>query len=336
MRGVRGDEAVVLRRRMRPAACVSLTLCASLAAIGCAGDDTDPALPPAADASIADVVARDAPSPGEASVDAEVPPLAIGLVRVANWSPDSPEVDFCLAPQGTSAFQGPLLAQASAALDAGAAALPYPSVSAYFEVAPGHYDARVVVAGAANCDVGVAPDLTSLAPLGIGMFATLALLGSARSATSGAPRLVLAAFLDDGVGGTKVALRFINAGFMGTVDFGTGKGATFKALFQGVAFGAANAVVDAGGADGATSFDARGYALLSALSAATLSARATGGATDAVVASGVTIATGAAVTTALLGGEGDGEDGGGGMQLLECVDNAGTVGLTGSCAILSP
>ena len=50
----------------------------------------------------------------------------------------------------------------------------------------------------------------------------------------------------------------------------------------------------------------------------------------------MTIAAGATITTALLGGGDDGLDGGAPLQLLECVDNAGTVGLSGSCAIVSP
>ena len=89
-----------------------------------------------------------------------------------------------------------------------------------------------------------------------------------------------------------------------------------------------------GGADGATTFDARGYALVSAFSSVTLSARATGTTTDALIAGGVTIAAGAVVTTTILGG--GGSDAGAVPLFLECVDNAGTVGLAGSCAIVSP
>ena len=211
---------MLLRRAMHPARLA--TICASLAAIGCAGDDTNPALPPAADASTLDAAldATTDTSPPTPSLRRSPSPSSASRTG----RPIRPQLNFCFAPHGTSAFQGPFLAQQSTTLDAGpSAALPYPNVSAYFVVAPGHYDGRVVVAGAANCDVAVAPDLTSLAPLAIGTFATLALLGSSHGAADGAPALQLAAFLDDGVGGAKLGLRFINAGFIGAVDLERGR-----------------------------------------------------------------------------------------------------------------
>ena len=301
------------------------------------GDDTNPALSPTADAAPAtpDATTGDASA---APPDAEPPPLPIALVRVANWSPDAPAVDFCLAPHGTTAFQGPLLGRASALLDAAAPSLGYPDVSAYLQVPPGQYDVRAVVAGASNCSAGIGPDLTSTPSLGIGTFATLALLGNTQG--SGGAKLQLAAFVDEGVSSGKVALRFVNAAAaaeMGSADFGTGTaGASFKPISKSVAFGAVGAIPDAGGVDGAIKADSHGYAVMSALASATLSAHASGATTDAVVARGVTIAAGAVVTAALLVGPGVTDDGGATFQLLACVDNAGTVGVTGSCTIIGP
>jgi hypothetical protein len=327
-------------RRMVSARWIAVSLYAAcLATTGCTGDDTNPALPPAADAAppTPDATTADGNAP-----DAEPPPLPIALVRVANWSPDAPAVDFCLAAHGTTAFQGPLLGHASALLDAAAPPLGYPDVSAYVQVPPGQYDVRAVVAGASDCSAGIGADLTSAPSLGIGTFATLALLGKAQGGApgSGGAKLQLAAFVDEGVSSGKVALRFVNAAAapeMGSADFGTGTaGASFKPISKSVAFGAVGAIPDAGGVDGGIKADSHGYAIVPALASATLSAHATGSATDAVVARGVTIAAGAVVTAALLVAPAVTDDGGATFQLLECVDNAGTVGVTGSCTVIGP
>jgi hypothetical protein len=46
----------------------------------------------------------------EAGADVILPTAA--TVRLANWSPDAPGLDFCIAPHGTGAWSGPVLAQA--------------------------------------------------------------------------------------------------------------------------------------------------------------------------------------------------------------------------------
>jgi hypothetical protein len=321
---------------MHPARFATLWVCCtSLTTAACVGDDSNPALPPTdAAAAVPDATTGDVQV---GPVDAEPPPLPIALVRVANWSPDAPGVDFCIAAHGTSVFTGPLLGRQSVALDASTLPLAYPLVSAYVQVPPGQYDVRAVVAGAADCATGIGVDLTSAPALAIGTFATFALVGRAHG-SGGMAKLQLAAFLDEGVAsGKKLALRFINATTaLGAADFGTGTaGASFKPIFTGATFGASGSIPDAGGADGAITGDPHGYALLSALASATVSAHATGTTTDAVVARGVAIAAGAAVTAALLDSTTVTEDGGPTYQLLECVDNAGTVGLAGSCALMA-
>jgi hypothetical protein len=307
----------------------------SLGALGCVGDDTNPAV-----AAVPDATAPADATAGDVQVaDAAPPPLPIGLLRLANWSADAPAVDFCIAVHGTTAFSGPLLGQASAQLDAATLMLNYPLVSAYLQVLPGKYDVRAVVAGAANCATGVGPDLTSPIAFSIGTFATVALIGRAHGGAS--TPLQIASFVDEGVGGgsaKKVALRFLNVtSSIPAADFGTGvAGTSFKPIFTGAAFGASGSIPDAGGADGAVTGDSLGYALLSPLASATVSAHASSTATDAIVAKGVVIAGGAVVTTALLDSTAVSADGGATFQLLQCVDNAGTVGVAGSCGIMAP
>jgi len=56
--------------------------------------------------------ARDARDAASDTVDApgDAPIPTTALVRLANWSPDAPGLDFCVAPHGTGLWTGPLLA----------------------------------------------------------------------------------------------------------------------------------------------------------------------------------------------------------------------------------
>jgi hypothetical protein len=47
-----------------------------------------------------------------AEATADVSNATLALVRLANWSPDAPGVDFCLAPHGSSLWSGPVLSGA--------------------------------------------------------------------------------------------------------------------------------------------------------------------------------------------------------------------------------
>jgi hypothetical protein len=317
---------------MRAARCLRFGF-AFIACTGCTGDDTNPALPATPDASFPDS-APDAPVPTD---DAAPPPLPVSAIRIANWSPDSPAVDMCLSPHGADAFMPPLLLTEGDAIEAGPGTLAYPGVSAYFFVPPGQYDVRAVVAGANDCAAGVAPDLTTLPAVAIGDFATLALIGSAH-ASGGAPALAIVGFRDDGPTPTKkVALRFINAaGAASAFDLGLGAATKFLPVFSDVVFGAVGQGTDAGAVDGGIVVDSRGYATISPLAGGTLSARAFGTTDDAIVAQGVNVAAGAVVTTTLLQAAQGLSDGGPAFEILECLDNAGTVGLTGVCFTFLP
>ncbi len=280
----------------------------------------------------------------------EAAPSPVASLRVANWSYDAPPVDFCIAPHGTAQFQGPLLARQALVIDeagvtdAGPAALPFPGVSSYFFVAPGRYDARLVAAGASDCSTRIVPDATSLPALLVDGAATIALVGETHplGGDAGDPGLQLVGFSDDTVTAGSVALRFINAApNLAQADVGTGSGASFKPLFSAIPFGHAGTLAEAQQATAADasppSIDSNGYdALTSALAAVTFSARARFAMNDAVVATQVSAAAGAILTLAILRPDANAPpDAGSIAQLLECVDNAGTLGLLATCRVIS-
>lgn len=248
-------------------------------------------------------------------------PATSALLRFANWSPDSPPVDICIAAHGSGAFQGPLttILGSATGTDAGSAGVPFPFVTAYATVSPGQYDARLVVAGAGGCSVPIGHDWIGLGTLAIGQAETIALIGQV-APMPGSPKLAVSSLPDDVSGGASALVRAFNAApGMAFADVGTGTlGAkSFSRVFR-VPFG------QAGGAVG----DPNGYAPVT-LNGALLSAHATGSTTDAVVSSAaVTVIAGAVVTLAVVGG------GGAPSDIVECVDNAGTAGVFGNCCAL--
>ncbi len=133
--------------------------------------------------------------------------------------------DVCIAPHGTGAWVGPLLAKSSFA----AGLHPF-DVTKYFQVAPGHYDARIVSAGSTMCDLpdagapsgaddageggavdaGAPPssDFTSLPPVVAGAAMTAVLVDPANPAASIAD---VFAFTDDTTTAAgKAKVRFVN------------------------------------------------------------------------------------------------------------------------------
>jgi hypothetical protein len=263
-------------------------------------------------------------------------PSAVAGIRVANWSPDAPPIDLCVAAHATGAFRGPLLGGLLEPEDGGAdggaavAALFYPYASAYTYVPPGQYDARLVPAGAPDCTGGIGADVTNLPALLPDGNATIALLGEVNP-SAGRPGLRLAGFLDDPFATTgTAALRFINAvtaPSMALADLGEeGNNGSFNPIFLAVHFGQAGTAPSAGAL--VTAVDANGFGATAELSSATLSLRARNGAADLLTASGVNIAAGAVVTIVGVGA--------GSMQLVECVDDAPAVnGYMGKCSVIS-
>jgi hypothetical protein len=280
---------------------------------------------------------------GDDGSEAQVPTVpdatvaSTAYMRVANWAPDAPAVDFCISPHGMNSYTGPVVGAQGAEDDAGAGGLAFPAVSAYLPMAPGRYDVRAVVGGGGNCSAGVAPDVTTLPAIGAAAFMTVALLGE-DVPSGGDPGLQFAAFADDFVPHAGPVLRFINASpKLARVDFGTeSTSGKLTALFSAVPFGEASAASEAPHRFGDASLvvDTNGYAA-AVFSAVTLSARAPGTSTDVAVSmgmGGLGFATpGSVVVTIVLVG---GTSAGIAAHFLECADSAGTVGPLGDCALL--
>jgi hypothetical protein len=312
-------------------------------AMGCMGDGgADCPAPPAPpkDAAV--------DSPPEASTDAgdgEAGKPAIAGLRLANLSPDAPAVDFCVAPHGTTTFQGPLLAAAAngaGGSDGGVQGIAYQKVSKYFLMAAHAYDVRVVVAGATDCSFGLVTDDTMGLALNDGSFETIALMGKA-SVASGASALKLVGFFDDPKapppadgGAAKLSLRFLHAApDQGTLDLAVGSTVPFKSVSFGQRSMAPPA--DAGVVDGAPKLDPNGYWSTGALQSANVTVRPSGDAGAPILTMPLSAAAGAVITLSLVGESPD-NDGGSGtlpLQLLECVDNAAVTGLYSNCSPLT-
>ncbi len=305
---------------------------------------------PIADRTVGDAAAAAsdaAMSTASAAADAgstTTAPTTLASIRVANWSPDAPAVDFCVAPHGTGQFHGPMVAaQALALPNAGSSCpastfgLPFPQVSSYALVQAGQYDVRLVVAGATSCAAGVA-DATSLPAIVAGGFETVALLGELNRASATAPGLQLAGFSDDPAPVGAIALRFIQAApAFSALDFGTGSGSSFKAVFSNVAFGqTAKTAVGADG--GAASVDSNGYLSRSAMTSVSLAAEVhgalapDGSVQDTAVAKNVSAAAGSVLTVVAVGAV---AGAGGAASLVQCIDNAGTVCPLSNCTVIS-
>jgi hypothetical protein len=316
----------------------------------------------------------DAESHGDAPTrDAAPPPL--GGVRVADWSAAAAPVDFCLAPHGTANWQGPMIGAAGPQDagayadggtpgltfgDGGASGLGFPGVTSYFYVAPAHYDARLVAAGSPDCNVPVvAPDATTLPVLSEGGLITIALFTDV-GRDAGAAGLKIVGFTDDVsvpppslIGKGRCGVRFINAApSVPSVDFGTGPPSFFVGylpMFSSVLYGQASTALETTAI--APFVDDNGYLFTSALLYVTppmgtsfgpnsFSASVLVDQTPVTLAIGATIIAADSVVTVVLIPEGIGsiDDAGidaGGLGLLQCIDNAGTLGLGAACTLIS-
>jgi Domain of unknown function (DUF4397) len=334
---------------------VGVVAAASCGATACGnGDDTSSPPPPmpAADAGVDASKGLDAtagPDAGDDGASLEAAPDAAdvsvpirALLRVANWSADAPPVDFCLAKHGTSVFDGPILAANAGSiddagvLDAGSGSLAFPQASAYLLLDPGQYDARIVAAGSVNCATGIA-DATSLPVLASGSLHTIALVGAV-SPQHGEPKLAIVGFVDELKNSIQGALliRVINA----AADLPKAEVGTFDVYFtpflSPVSFGASSV--------GDPMADPNGYISELPIVDQTIAARASvatllGASAHTIVAQApdMTLSLGASVTFVVIGANGQVTSDGGSAssELLECVDSAGTVGLEGSCQVVS-
>jgi hypothetical protein len=274
----------------------------------------------------------------DAGLDAKEAGPGVAGVRLANLSPTAPNIDFCLAPVETGVFQGPLIAQTAAALlnqgtSPGATNLSYPQASAYMVTKPDTYTARIVVAGATDCTAGILRQDVPVPSLAGGGFATVALLGEAEAMSS----LEAVALLDDGTqpvpdSGAKLYMRFLHAapnqGDLQVI-------LNAKPLFD-LAYGQTSSA-DAAAPDATVKVDKNGYLVSSAVTNGKCAmAPASGDAAAPALATGaINGAAGAVLTVALVGDTTPNDSGSGSpFQLFECVDNAATTGVLGTCMVL--
>jgi hypothetical protein len=274
----------------------------------------------------------------DAGLDAHEAGPGVAGVRLAHLSPTAPNIDFCLAPQETNVFQGPLLAQYAAALlnqgtTPGGSNLSYPQASAYMVVKPDTYTARIVVAGATDCTVGILRQDVPVPSLAGGGFATVALLGEVQQPMS---TLQAIALPDDGTqpapdSGAKLYMRFLHAA-PNQADMQVTLNA--KPLFD-LAFGETSSA-DAAAPDATVKVDKNGYLVSSAVSNGKCAmVPAADAASPALATGAINGATGGVLTVALVGDTLPNDSGTGSpFALFECVDNAATTGVLGTCMVL--
>jgi hypothetical protein len=153
-------------------------------------------------------------------------------VRIAHLSPNAPPVDVCLRAASAPDFAG-----ISPVLFSFRPGLAYSRVTRYLQVPAGAYVARVVAAGARNCNASLAglPDFP-LPALPDGVTATVAATGLVGG--TGDTEFGLTPLIDDPqvAAGGAARLRFVHAApGVPAVDVGA-LGASFSSLFSNVSF----------------------------------------------------------------------------------------------------
>lgn len=240
---------------------------------------------------------------------------ATANVRVAHLSPDAPAVDFCVTADGTT-FVGPVMKSLG-----DTDGLAFSEVTQYLPLPVATYTARLVAPNAADCStsLGGLPDVTGLAVAADGSY-TVAAIGMLTPANGEQPFEVTAYGDDADVAAGKAKLRFIHASpDTPNVDVGVGAGAQFTAVFSNVAFS------DAGDVAG------KSYLETDPLANVTVSARATGTTTDALVIPGVNLPAGAIATAFAIGKlNGDPSP----LKVLVCVDNGDPVQSLTPCSVV--
>ncbi len=151
-----------------------------------------------------------------------------GYLRLGQFSPDTPSVDFCLAPAGTGAFTGPILKEYGIA-----AGLAYGQVTTYLPLDPASYDVRIVAGEAPTCAASLL-DVTDLPAVPPNGYVTAALVGL----TAAPPALEVRFFADEhGTSPGKANVRFLHAApGQAAVSAGLLSGNAFTADFENVAY----------------------------------------------------------------------------------------------------
>ncbi len=209
-----------------------------------------------------------------------------GQLRVAHLSPGTPAVDVCVLPAGGDPI-GPVLKSLG-----DADGLSFPEVTGYLPLPAGTYGARIVAPNAADCSTALAglPDVTGIEVKGGGVY-TAAATGVLIDPGAGDQPFAVELYEDDlTVASGSIRVRFIHASpDTPAVDVGLGKGADFTPVWQSVSY------PDVGLVGG------NAYLETAALDNATLSARASGTTTDALVLEGVSIPADSVVSVFAIG-----------------------------------
>ncbi len=317
---------------------------------------------------------RDAVSaPFDAGVDAptDAPLATVALVRLANWSPDAPGIDFCISPHGSLAWGSPVLLarlgpgslgnlvinDAELSKDAGKPPVPdagrdarvdakesdaapdagvdtgvrFLRMSPYVALTPGDYDVRVVTAGSTDCSAPLLPEIDDLPALVAGAVDTLAAVGDTVDEGTD-PGLSLAFLPDDtSVAASSAALRFVNA-VPSVIEVTLASGTIATATVTPYL-----SAVQFGGAGVDTDagpLDANNYLSTAPITDQVWSLiNANGGVTTLVTVQGAGVALGQLATVVAVGGEsGPGQND---IGVLLCTDQPPIVaGETASCTLL--
>ena len=222
-------------------------------------------------------------------------------VRFAHLA-NAPAGDACVAPHGTTSFIGPVLRLF------GHPAISSGQVTEYFAAPAGTWDLRLVLGDAADCSVGVLPDITDLPALADGVRMTVALVGELGDQTS---PLAVRAFADQHAPDGTSAVRFVHAAIDApALDLRASVGGSaFVTVFSNVSFGQA---------------DASGYFMTSPAHAA-VAIRASSGGADLLTLPDVELPAGKALTAFALNVASS-------LQLLSCEDT--NVGVPAACQTL--
>lgn len=291
---------------------------------------TIPVAPPGSEAGAPQDT--DASASDDAGPDATMDAAPSAFIRLANWTPDAPSAGFdaCLAPDGTTSWIGPVLAQnfpPGSLGQGGANGLQFPNVTQYFGVAPGQYSVQIIAAGSTDCTAGLLPT-TDLPGLVLNAHTTIATVGDVnpRGNDTG---LKIAVFFDDTTApADAAAVRIINTiPSVAYLDFGTGTlaGQNFAPLVTGAAFAVVGSNLVGGGTPGIT-----GYFPVPASASAQFSVHPTGtSTTDTASATHVPLAAKSVTTMTIV----NGSNGGFPPQFLVCSENAPPMDHQTSCLV---
>jgi hypothetical protein len=305
---------------------VIVSACSSSGTSSPATGPTDGSQSDAGRDAIADATGH--PTSGDATAD--VVESGPATIRIANLSPDSGSLDFCIRAQSSLTFTTP---PQFSTLGGDPGGLTYGQVTKYFEVTPGATVFRIVAGGAKDCSNGLTSDLlTEFQPRSQ---TTVAIEGEL-SVVGNDPLMAPYSYPDDTTSpASGIALRFIHAASgLTVVDFGLGTlaGSNYKPIFTGVTFGTAGGQ---GEAQPGTTVDSNGYLQQDAMSGQIMSAHINGSkTTDDAKSSPVTIENGSYTTMFLVGGKpGDTAHP---VEFLQCDDGAAPTGALAKCAFDAP